>query len=191
MSMHEVEDLIEDSVRLVVASALPVPEKLALTQALYSIQMRFDTSDTTGRLASELAAIGFGNLEDAGLVDELEVGDAVLALAAAEGSRALVWDWILFLRLITNEYGAGGAPAFDLAPGGALQRARAAIRRSGVEPAKAPADSLLHRWARYVRAPELSPATVELRAIHHALLNPAASDVDLQDLFETEKEALG
>lgn len=64
MSDHAVEDLVEDSIRAVLASDLEAAAQRRLISELYGFQNRFDTSDTTGRLRDELQALGYSGRGD-------------------------------------------------------------------------------------------------------------------------------
>lgn len=106
MSMHEIEDLVEDSVRMVLASDRPRADKLATIGDLYGVQGWFDTGDTTGRLADELDAIGY---VDAGprrpvallrlAADMMEAGDAAGLVEISQGWLALALTAITDLDL--------------------------------------------------------------------------------------------
>ena len=98
MSDHAVEDLVEDSIRAVLASDLAAPEQRLLIGQLYGFQNRFDTSDTFGRLAAELQALGYDGAADAPPGPALPLVARLMALAEARGDTLLAYQWLAMLQ---------------------------------------------------------------------------------------------
>lgn len=94
MSDHRIEDLVEDSVRLALSSDRTAAGKRALIADLYRFQALFDTSDTLGRLASELAAIDYDADDPGSDRPLLSVIAEIMALADQADERQLVRDWL-------------------------------------------------------------------------------------------------
>jgi len=106
MSMHEIENLVEDSVRLVLADDRSRDDKLAIIGDLYAVQGWFDTGDTTGRLADELRAIGYVDVRPRRPVallrlaaDMMEAGDRAGLVEIAQGWLALALRAVTELEL--------------------------------------------------------------------------------------------
>src|SRR5690606_33508770 len=106
MSMHEIEDLVEQSVRLVLASDGARDHKVATIGQLYAVQAWFDTSDTTGRLAEDLQAIGYVDAAPPRRVallrlaaDMMQAGNAADRVEIAQGWLALALTAITDLDL--------------------------------------------------------------------------------------------
>lgn len=97
MSDHRIEDIVEESVRLVLAGDKPETEKRLLVADLYIFQMLFDTSDTYGRLKPELDAIGYAEDMDGSGKPNLGVIAEIMALADEAGDRSLIHDWLAVL----------------------------------------------------------------------------------------------
>lgn len=106
MSMHEIENLVEDSVRLVLETDHAGDDKLARIGDLYAVQDWFDTSGTTGRLADELREIGYVDAQPRRPVallrlsaDMMEDADAAGRIEIAQGWLALSLTAIIDLEL--------------------------------------------------------------------------------------------
>lgn len=97
MSDHRIEDLVEDSIRLVLHSSMPDGEKRPLIADLFEFQAMFDTSDTLGRVEPELAAIGYRGEGDATGRPLLGMVAAIMGLADAAGNRQLTHHWLAAL----------------------------------------------------------------------------------------------
>ncbi|MCW5706945.1 hypothetical protein [Shinella sp.] len=103
MSMHEIEDLVEESVRLVLASDRPRDDKLAEIGDLYAVQGWFDTGDTTGRLAEALRAIGYVDARSRRSVMLLRLAADMMETADAAGRVEIAQGWLaLALTAITD-----------------------------------------------------------------------------------------
>lgn len=103
MSMHEIENLVEESVRLVLASDRPRDDKLAGIGDLYAVQGWFDTGDTTGRLAEELRAIGYVDAVPPRTVALLRLAAEMMEAADAAGRIEIAQGWLaLALTAITD-----------------------------------------------------------------------------------------
>ena len=179
MSEHAIEDLVEDSVRLLVRAPMEATARCALIGELYAFQDLYDTSDTRGRLANELASIGYDDKTH----DRVRprpwpeiVADVVL-IADGAGERQLVHHWlgafaagIDELTLIDDGL-PEDFPAFRERPSVNALR-DAAIRHD------------VHRWrgkTGYVRLPtyrsiadgydKLDPQTVDRRTMLRLLLD--------------------
>ncbi len=98
MSDHAGEDLVEDSIRAVLASDLPAAEQRRLIGQLYGFQNLFDTSDTSGRLAQELQALGYAGAGEATAGPALPLVARLMALAEAQGNIELAHDWLAMLQ---------------------------------------------------------------------------------------------
>ncbi|WP_442679250.1 hypothetical protein ACSBM8_17395 [Sphingomonas sp. ASY06-1R] len=103
MSEHAIEDLVENSIRLLLASDSARDAKLRLTHDLYRVQALFDTSDTTGRLRAELAAIGYDPDAPASDCGVLSIVAEIMALADAADDRQRVRDWLAVLAAAIDE----------------------------------------------------------------------------------------
>lgn len=104
MSDHGVEDLIEDSVRAVLASSLGKTRKRELVARLYAFQYRFDTSDTYGRLAPELEAIGYERDGLPETVNVLALIPELIEAVAPDQEQSLLGQW---LGLLARELAEG------------------------------------------------------------------------------------
>ena len=103
MSMHEIEDLVEESVRMVLATDRSQDQKVATIGELYLVQEWFDTGDTTGRLTDELRAIGYVDAEKPRHTALLRLAGDVMHEADAAGRVDIVQGWLaLALRAITE-----------------------------------------------------------------------------------------
>lgn len=103
MSRHEIEDLVEDSVRLVLAADGAQDDKVATIGQLYSVQAWFDTGDTTGRLADELRAIGYVDTPPPRPLALLRLAADMMQAAAAAGRVEIAQGWLaLALTAITE-----------------------------------------------------------------------------------------
>ncbi len=164
MSQHDIEDLVEDSIRSVLASDRDDASKRRLVARLYRFQHLFDTSDTFGRLKAELEAIGYVE----GQVDEppLPLLDAVAAVISND-DRWLVHDWVALLaRSIDDGNARDEVPAAfaDIAQDASAQAIRAAALRHGVGTMRWGKGQRVRRiaWSTYAkgyRSPE--PAQVD------------------------------
>lgn len=94
MSDHRIEDLVEDSVRLALSTDRTAGEKRVLIADLYRFQALFDTSDTLGRLADELAAIGYDDDASGSGRPLLSIVAEIMTLADQADDRQLVRDWL-------------------------------------------------------------------------------------------------
>ena len=133
MSQHDIEDLVEDSIRSVLASDHDNAAKRRLAARLYRFQYLFDTSDTYGRLKPQLEAIGF--VEDQADEPPLPLLDAVAAVIASDDDRTLVHDWVgLLARSIDDGDARDEVPAAfsELAQDASALAIRAAAVRHGV-----------------------------------------------------------
>ena len=133
MSQHDIEDLVEDSIRSVLASDHDNAAKRRLAARLYRFQYLFDTSDTYGRLKPQLEAIGF--VEDQADEPPLPLLDAVAAVIASDDRRTLVHDWVgLLARSIDDGDARDEVPAAfsELAQDASALAIRAAAVRHGV-----------------------------------------------------------
>ena len=97
MSEHHIEDLVEDSVRLLLAADLSDDTKRRLARDLYHVQAQFDISDTLGRLRPELDAIGYDPDARSANRALLAIVADIMALADAADDRQLVRDWLAVL----------------------------------------------------------------------------------------------
>ncbi len=79
MSMHEIESIVEDSVRLILDSKFSKDKKLSIIYNLYDFQIRFDTKYTTFRIYKELRELSYlcsyseKEMLDAGLINKKEI----------------------------------------------------------------------------------------------------------------------
>lgn len=94
MSMHEIEDLVEDTVRLVLASERPAQEKRRLISNLYRFQAWFDTGETTGRLQEALQALGYFEQESYDTIPVFSLAATIMRDASERGDRQLVHHWL-------------------------------------------------------------------------------------------------
>ncbi len=103
MSMHEIEDLVEQSVRLVLASDGARDHKVTTIGQLYAVQTWFDTSDTTGRLAEDLQAIGYVDAAPPRPVALLRLAADMMQAGNAAGRVEIAQGWLaLALTAITE-----------------------------------------------------------------------------------------
>ena len=98
MSDHAVEDLVEDSIRAVLASDLEAAAQRRLISELYGFQNRFDTSDTTGRLRDELQALGYSGRGDVRAGQALPLILRLMSLAEAQQALQLAHHWLAMLQ---------------------------------------------------------------------------------------------
>lgn len=192
MSMHEIEDLVEDSVRLVLADDRPRDDKLAAIGDLYGVQGWFDTGDTTGRLADELGAIGYVDVWPRRPVALLRLAADMMEAADAAGRVEIAQGWLaLALRAITELELTDQIPAtFDamLAQGDGT-RMRALALRGGLH----------SRWRKdfFMRVPSwgsnrtlfapLDPERLERRFILRFLSDAKADDAAIRAAYAAEK----
>ena len=92
--MHEIEDLVEDTVRLVPTSPRPAEEKRRLIFHLYRSQARFDTSVATGRLQDELQLPGSFLQESDEKIPVLPLAATIMRYAGERGDRQLLHQWL-------------------------------------------------------------------------------------------------
>lgn len=192
MSMHEIENLVEDSVRLVLADDRPRGDKLATIGDLYAVQGWFDTGDTTGRLADELRAIGYVDVRPRRPVALLRLAADMMEAADAAGLVEIAQGWLaLALRAITELELTDQIPAtFEamLAEGDG-PRMRALALRGG-----------LHgRWRKdfFMRVPSwgsnrtlfapLDPDRLERRFILRFLSDAKADEATIRAAYAAEK----
>lgn len=107
MSDHRIEDLVEDSVRLVLQSPMPDIEKRPLIADLFEFQAMFDTSDTVGRVKPQLAAIGYRGEGDATGRPVLALVSAIIALADGVDGVRLIHDWLAVFSRAVHELELG------------------------------------------------------------------------------------
>lgn len=94
MSMHEIEDLVEATLRMVLSSPRSAEEKRALIFNLYRFQGWFDTGETTGRLQDELQALGYFEQDAYQKIPVFPLVATVMREAAERGDRQLVHHWL-------------------------------------------------------------------------------------------------
>ena len=97
MSQHDVEDLVEESVRAVLKGSADTQQQRDIIAQLYFVQSWFDTSDTFGRLRDELAAIKFDYNEAPATVDILSLIPAFIAIVPEIDRQYLLNQWLAFL----------------------------------------------------------------------------------------------
>lgn len=137
MSMHEIEDLVEETVRLVLDEDRPDEEKRRLIFNLYRVQGWFDTSDTTGRLSGALQALGYFDHLPQAPIPALPLVAEAMRMAAARGDRGLGQRWLALLQMALDDLDLGDeVPArFDgilaSADAAAIRQAAQALGRSG------------------------------------------------------------
>lgn len=190
--MHEIEDLVEDSVRLVLASDRPRDDKLAAIGDLYGVQAWFDTSDTTGRLADELGAIGYVDAPPQRPVALLRLAADMMEAADAAGRVEIAQGWLaLALRAITELELTDQIPAtFDaMLVEGDGPRMRALALQGGLH----------SRWRKdfFMRVPSwgsnrtlfaaLDPDRLERRFILRFLSDAKADDATIRAAYAAEK----
>lgn len=192
MSMHEIEDLVEDSIRLVLADDRPRDGKLAIIGDLYAVQGWFDTGDTTGRLAEELRAIGYVDAAPPRPVALLRLAADMMEAADAAGRIEIAQGWLaLALTAITDLDLTDQIPAtFDgmLAEGDGL-RMRALALKGGLHT----------RWRKdfFMRVPTwssnktlfapLDPDRLERRFILRYLSDAKADETAIRAAYAAEK----
>ncbi|WP_182086446.1 hypothetical protein [Aureimonas sp. ME7] len=104
MSEHTIEDLVEDGIRLALASPLSPSAKRDLARELYAFQALYDTSDTRGRLAAELESIGYDEARPARPRPWLDLVADIARLADGAGDRQLVRGWLGALAAGIDEW---------------------------------------------------------------------------------------
>lgn len=192
MSMHEIEDLVEDSIRLVLASDRPRDEKLATIRDLYDVQGWFDTGDTIGRLADELSAIGYVDGRPENPVTLLRLAARMLEEGDAAGLVEISQGWLaLALRAITDLELTDHLPAtFEgmLADGDGPRMREIALE-----------GGLHSRWRKdfFMRVPTwsrnktlfapLDPERLERRFILRYLSDAKADEAAIRAAYEDEK----
>lgn len=123
--MHEIEDLVEDTVRTVLGSSIPVSEKCRLVFNLYRVQGWFDTGNTMARV--DVSPIGYDANAQYPITPLVTLTATVMQLA---NDRALVHDWLGLLQQALTDLEIG-----DEAPRSpsALDSDAHAIRRLAIE----------------------------------------------------------
>ncbi|MEU1519990.1 hypothetical protein ABZ490_49110 [Streptomyces sp. NPDC005811] len=116
MSDHEVEDLVEQSVRVLDAWYPPDERRVRdWIGSLYRYQERFDCSLTYGRVEDVLLRRGFApeqsGQDGAPLVDALR---AVAVAARETGDRELIAEWYDLEPELCALYDLGGDGADDI-----------------------------------------------------------------------------
>ncbi|MGI2035618.1 hypothetical protein ACRQ1B_24880 [Rhizobium panacihumi] len=192
MSDHRIEDLVEESVRLVLQGPMPDGDKRALIADLFAFQAMFDTSDTLGRVEAELATIdyrGEGNETGRPL---LVIVAAIMGLADAAGNRQMVHHWLAVLvrTLRELELDEGMVPrsfiAFRQTPEAiAIREAAIRQRASGFWDGYIE----LPRWSEMNRSyNKVDPKVGDRRSILRFLLDHKASVEAIVTGFEKEHE---
>ena len=190
--MHEVEDLVEESVRLVLAGDRAPDDKVAAIRDLYAVQAWFDTADTTGRLAEELRAIGYDDDAPPRPVALLPLAAGMMQAADGAGRVEIAQGWLaLALRAITELDLADQIPAtFDgmLAEGDGPRMREIALK-----------GGLHGRWRRdfFLRVPSwgsnrtlfapLDPERLERRFILRFLSDAKADEAVIRADYAAEK----
>lgn len=192
MSMHEIEDLVEESVRLVLAGDLPRDEKCARIGELYSVQAWFDTSDTRGRLADDLGTIGYVDAPLSRPVPLLRLAADMMEGGDAAGRADIVQGWLaLALRAITELELTDQIPATfsGMLADGDGRRMREIALRGGLH----------SRWRKefFMRAPSwgsnktlfapLDPDRLERRFILRFLSDAKADEATIRKSYAAEK----
>ncbi len=150
MSMHEIEGLVEDSLRRALASGRADADKRRLAGQLYRFQAWFDTGDTTGRLRDELAAIGF---DPAAWQDDpplLPLALEMMQEAEAAGDLGGVHDWLALAVTSLDELELGDLVPRSLsemlAEGSAVKMREIAVRCAVFRPRIGPSGIRLPGW---------------------------------------------
>ena len=97
MSQHDVEDLVEESVRAVLNGGADTQQQRDVIAQLYFVQSWFDTSDTFGRLRDELAAIKFDRNAIPAAADILTLIPEFIAIVPENDRQYLLNQWLAFL----------------------------------------------------------------------------------------------
>ncbi len=190
--MHEIEDLVEESVRLVLASDRSPDDRIATIRELYFVQAWFDTGDTTGRLADELRAIGYVDAAPLRPTALLRLAADMMEAADAAGRMDIAQGWLaLALRAITELDLSDQVPAtFDgmLAEGDG-PRMRAIALKGGLH----------NRWRKdfFMRVPlwgsnktlfaPLDPDRLERRFILRFLSDAKTDEATIRAAYAAEK----
>ncbi len=195
MSMHEIEDLVEESVRMLLAADGERDDKVAGIGQLYSVQAWFDTGDTTGRLADELRAVGYVNKPPPRPLALLRLAADMMEAAGAAGRVEIAQGWLaLALKAIieldlTDQIPATfhGMLADDDGP-----RMRAIALEGGLH----------SRWRKdfFMRVPSwssnktlfapLDPDRLERRFILRFLSDAKADEATIRAAYEAERATI-
>lgn len=107
MSQHNIEDLIEDTIRLVLTTGQGLAEQCAVIADLYSVQAWFDTSQTTGRLQAELQALGYFTAPPRPRPALLPLAAQIMQAAETADRPDLVYDWLALTVESLDSFGLG------------------------------------------------------------------------------------
>lgn len=195
MSMHEIEDLVEETVRLVLASARTREQQRAVIGGLYGFQAWFDTSETTGRLRRELEAIGYFDAPDANDPALLPLAAAAMEEADSAGNLTLVHHWLAAAATAISDLDLGPRlpSTFKemLAEGSGQRMREIAIRNDVHKRRRSDFFMTLPGWAQvksnYIG---LDPETLEKRYILRFLLDHKASADRIQADYDAERKKI-
>ncbi|WP_022704284.1 hypothetical protein [Pseudorhodobacter ferrugineus] len=132
MSQHEIEDLIEETARLILTTDQSRAEKCAWIGDLYALQSWFDTSETTGRLQAELQELGYFTAPPRPSPALLPLAAQVMQVAETASRPDLVYDWLALTVDALDSFGLGPdmPPTFDaMLAGGSGPQIRAVADR--------------------------------------------------------------
>ena len=195
MSMHEIEDLVEESVRLVLEGEGARDDKFARIGQLYTVQGWFDTGDTTGRLADELRAIGYDDTASPPPLALLRLAADMMQAADAAGRVEIAQGWLaLTLMAIIDLNLPDQMPAtfHGMLADGDGQRMRAIALEGGLH----------SRWRKgfFMRAPSwssnktlfapLDPGNLERRSILRFLSDAKTDEAAIRAAYQAEKAAI-
>ncbi len=181
MADHRIEQLVEDSLALVISAQRSPAAKRGLVAELLDFRTRFDAADTSDRLAAELRSIDYFAHVPAAPRPIVETIADVMADADAAGDRRMVHHWLAVLAigiedgtLVDDELPYDFA-AFDRAP--SVDRIRGIAVRHRVGRFRGGPDGYVTMpswswWNRLYRASD--PRTLDMRGMLRLLLDHEA-----------------
>ncbi len=192
MSMHEIEDLVEESVRLVLSGTGTREAKVETASKLYRFQAWFDTSETTGRLRKELEEIGYFDAPEADDPELLPLAAGMMKMADEAEDLLLVHHWLAATTTAVTDLALGSLiPAtFEamLAEGSGTAMRKIAIRHGVAGSRRKDFFMRLPGWNEVKSFyPLLDADTIERRTILRHLLDHRATPERIEADYEAEK----
>lgn len=109
MAMHDIEDLVEASARLVLQSDRPASAQHRLVHGLFGFQGAFDTHDTRARLADVIAAPEMFWSTEPAPIPWLELVATIMEVARDQGAPQWIQQWLAALIQALRDLDVGDA----------------------------------------------------------------------------------